>query len=282
MTRRLGIALTVVLLAGCGQGGYRPYTGAVAQSGNPVSAVGSTSASGGASTGVRVTSHHRSHAGATQRSKDAPTSNGAVTRRVGARSTRRSGSQQPTARASAGSPAKGAVQTARSLLADLGIRDEVIRAEASTHSLAIAMTGSDACQLPPGSGAAIPGTIEHSDSWVRAVSLTATGEALPGYVTSHCHAVQAPSSAGKLLFEHQGGGIVVTPEYTIDQKDWTVTWVNYGGFFSVHADRNGKQDADFGYSRHPQSGKWTFHDGPGRFKFSFYGPSWKVAIYEGG
>ena len=112
------------------------------------------------------------------------------------------------------------------------------------------------------------------------VTLAGSSQSLPSYRSGHCRTIAPPKGSGGKVFEMMANGNrygVVK----ITGKKWTVSWANFGVYFSVNVEQNGKPTPDYLYSTEPGTGKKTFTDGPGTFTILMAGPSWKVEVYDG-
>lgn len=294
------LALGALALAGCGGGGQNAPTPAPLDGGQGAVPAASVKAPAGdkapakpatrarsthakAAARGQATAHAKAHA---NHAKAAPKSS---TRHATHRATpqRNTSAHSPSPRQqirrlSAARREALARHAAKAALAIYGIKNGQIGVGSGARSVTVGVPASKVCTLPPDATTRIVGSIKKSAPWVRQVHVTIAGssQSLASYRSAHCRTTAPPKGSGKKVFEELATGNR-SATVKITGKRWTVSWANFGAFFSVNVEQNGKPAPDYLYSTEPGTGKKTFTDGPGEFTLLMSGPSWKVEVYDG-
>jgi hypothetical protein len=172
---------------------------------------------------------------------------------------------------------------AQAVLAQLGVHNASIDVTSGGQSVTIGIPTASVCGLPPNATTLIVSDVKSVGSWVQSVAVVVAGsqQTLSSYTSASCRPTQPPTGGGKLIYEKSGQGNLSTAVFTVTTKSWTVSFVNYGGFFAYEVEKNGKTSRDYDFRTSPGSGSKTFDDGPGRFRLEVSGATWKVQVYGG-
>jgi hypothetical protein len=282
------LVASVLVDAGCGGGGESAPGGGLGSSADPGGSGVLATASGAKQLGAKHSaskphalgqpSIHKRKAKGSHRSPPAAhrVRHGAKKERSAARHEAGGRHQPKTA-----DRVKLTLQSARALLATFGLKDADVSVSKKADAVRIGVPAGKACGLPPKAEQRIVSGIKVGTPWVRSVAVSVGGSGLDSYTASNCRPVEPPEGRGERVFEQTGNGIVTTRAIEITGRHWSVSYANYGGFFSVNVEKDGQVTSDYLYSQAPGSGRKTFASGPGKIVLKIGGPAWAVQVYDG-
>lgn len=284
----LGAAAVVV--AGCGGGDHPTAGGGLGSSADPGGSGGMVAtATGSKQPGTKHATSQREAALAKRslHQRQATTKHSSAAKQrarqeaAQKRAARQHGTTHRLRQPSDATRVKLTLQSARALLATLGLRDADVSVSKKADTVRIGVPARKACGLPPKAEQRIVSGIKVAASWVDTVTVSVGSTGLDSYTASNCKAVEPPEGSGKQVFEQNGNGVVTTRAIEITGRHWSISYANYGGFFSVNVEKNGQVTSDYMYSQAPGTGRKTFASGPGRIVLKIGGPAWAVQVYDG-
>jgi hypothetical protein len=171
---------------------------------------------------------------------------------------------------------------APAVLKALGFPTATATTDHSGRIITVLIPRNVACTAHPSDEGAIRKRFTAAFKFARQVPVmvAGSGKALGTYVSGSCAPVKLPSAHGGVVLSQRGNGQMMTREFTVKAKTWTVVYENESGYFSAILFEGDQAQPQFVYSKKRETGKATFK-GAGTYKLSVSASGgWRIEVHD--